>query len=265
MAAHTHTLAAIFDFDQTLAVDEVAEFDEDVEDARETVMGGLERCHEVGAHLRGLAEQGVLLGIISFNTLRTIRSVLQCLGWAHLFGDRIWGDMQVCGHNFSKGSCLQEEVLRAFAVRAEDAIFVDDSADNCRDVLRTCPGVTVVHVVRGSGMRPTEMGQVSAWVADRMHAKSSAQTNEGRRDADGAHKGYDYAKSAPGARTDGSMPTVRGQRAAAIQTRGPYEVLVEPVAFAPAAQSGHGETRTARGIGAGSAALRASSLDRLPV
>ncbi|KAJ1632861.1 hypothetical protein T492DRAFT_1143142 [Pavlovales sp. CCMP2436] len=158
-------LLAVLDFDKTLACEDVSFFDLDQDDVCAAVFGGEERFARLNAFLLGLASNGVLLAIVSFNSAGLIRRVLQAAQWVPHFGNRVFGLDEVHRYNSSKGACISHELVRPLRIAPEDVIFVDDSANNCRSVKQI--GAMVVHVNRGGGMGEPDFAAVLEWLSAR--------------------------------------------------------------------------------------------------
>ncbi|KAG8467536.1 hypothetical protein KFE25_000852 [Diacronema lutheri] len=156
---------AILDFDQTLAASEVSFFDADTSDVVEEVFGGATRYERLSAFMIDTISRGVLLAIVSFNSAGVIKQVLHAAGWTEHFGDRVYGRDEVHRYNSSKAACISHELIKPLHLTAQDVIFVDDDAHNCRAVLQL--GAKVVHVNHRGGMGEAEVAAVSVWLEQR--------------------------------------------------------------------------------------------------
>lgn len=163
------------DFDGTLAVRGVA-FTDMSKGVVDHCFGGSERVAQLTAWLEGLRADGATLAVVSRNSQRILNTCLGELGWAPLFGERVFGREDIEKHSMLHGRksvLIRKLLVEPFGLRAEDVMLVDDEDDNCDDLRKRLAGSATVFVRGRSGMVPEEMAEVSAWMRGRVQAAAS--------------------------------------------------------------------------------------------
>lgn len=166
---------AIFDFDCTLAADEVSFIER--ERMRDRAFGGEQRIAMLAEMLQEVSELGVLLAICSLNSRDTIQTALQTVGLLSYF--RVIADRSDWERNGRKKSqVISRVILPQCGGAAGSMLFVDDDPANIKDVQSCGLRMTCILVrrplqkfssARGSallpngGIRAQERDQVVGW------------------------------------------------------------------------------------------------------
>lgn len=152
---------AVFDFDSTLTVKEVGDYD--VADCIERVFGGEKRFQIIKQLFQELGVSNVTIVICSFNSHDVIQRALHESG-LDCFVCKIWGWESFFHLPESKKSLVLEPFILEF--NFSHVVFVDDSADNCRDIQNNLISTftNVVFVSEKGGMNLVHCGRVMQWL-----------------------------------------------------------------------------------------------------
>ena len=151
----------IFDFDQTLATVDVNGFGPQGVAA----MGGHERVDVLDAFLERITSLGVDLGIVSFNNRSNIVKTLNTARLLKHFQSKDCYGYDEHKGNLNKSALIYSKFLKPRGIPADGIMFVDDCADNIRD-LRTNPktqGAALHHVQTREGMETADIEAVLRW------------------------------------------------------------------------------------------------------
>ena len=172
----------VFDFDQTLAADEISMLT-DKAMLIDRGFGGAERVAMLHALLRALTgEHKATLAVCSLNSRHTIRLALSACGLADFFETSLIFDRT----DFMRAGSLKSQVIAKFIMpkvigsSPAHTLFVDDALEHIKDVQLRLRAVSTVHVprpgaatkfggARGSallplgGIREAQCEEILAW------------------------------------------------------------------------------------------------------
>ena len=161
-AARVHSTAlpnvrrvAVFDFDQTLAADEISIWGWD--NIVDRGFGGEERVAMMRAMLQQLREQGAACAIVSFNTKTTIERALSAINLLGFFRrDLIFGrdNVKWPEEGWKKSSVIGQRILAPLGLADSELFFMDDDPSNVRDVHMAFPKCHALHVPRVGDSAP---------------------------------------------------------------------------------------------------------------
>jgi hypothetical protein len=140
----------VFDFDRTLAADEVSTWIER-EHMVDRAFGGRERVAMLASMLGALADAGVALAICSVNSREVIRGALDAAGLLPLFSvDRlVVRDRADFIRNGSlKSRVIANTILGSLGASEATLLFVDDDSNHVRDVALRLPQAQTILVPR---------------------------------------------------------------------------------------------------------------------
>ena len=168
--------ALVLDFDSTISTptflkrtncwcvaDNVALFNSMSHEEIVANFGGASRIAALGALLKSLAEQGIVLHIVSIGYKAAIVPHLKAVELLQFFDvERIWGqDCQpLRGFGFVKGMLIQELIMKPNDWKSDDVLFVDDSKDHIDKAAPTCRTLLVTSKATVGGMGDYEFGEI---------------------------------------------------------------------------------------------------------
>ena len=161
----------IFDFDCTLAAKHAEREDGELEGVAlsRAVYGGLERHAELRDMLRDIKAAGAAVAVLTYNSEHTVRRCLK-----REIKDGLLRASDVVGFEsfpggtrsaMDKGQMIARKWCEGRS-RPRPVLFVDDTAQNCRDVESRVGSATVIDVA-ANGMSFTEMNKVLRWARGR--------------------------------------------------------------------------------------------------
>ena len=140
---------AIFDFDATLAADEISFIDS--ASMIDRGFGGAERVQMLAAMLAELKDQhGIALAVCSLNARDVILQALEDTGLLQLFGERplICDRSDWMRFGSLKSQVITRIILPQLGGNESSTLFVDDDPANVQDVRLRARGVTSILVPR---------------------------------------------------------------------------------------------------------------------
>jgi len=180
---------AVFDFDQTLAADEITIWGWD--NIVDRGFGGAERVSMLREMLAALHEDNVGCSVVSFNTKVTIERALSAIDLLKFFKRELifgrdiidWPAIQ-----WRKSTVIAQRIILPSSLSESDVCFADDDPNNILDVASVLPGVCAIHVPRvqqttpfvasvakpKGGMQRVHVDRVLRWAAEASASGASA-------------------------------------------------------------------------------------------
>ena len=154
-AVRKPTRVVVFDFDQTIAADEISIWGWD--NIVDRGFGGEERVAMLRAMLQQLVERSIACAICSFNTKSTIERALSATRLLGFFRrDLIFGrdNVRWPEEGWKKSSVIAQRILFPLSLHERDLFFLDDDPSNVRDVALAFPKSQALHVPRVGDAAP---------------------------------------------------------------------------------------------------------------
>ena len=149
------TRVVVFDFDQTIAADEISIWGWD--NIVDRGFGGEERVSMLRTMLQQLVERNIACAIVSFNTKSTIERALSATRLLGFFRrDLIFGrdNVRWPEEGWKKSSVIAQRILAPLGLLERDLFFLDDDPSNVRDVALAFPKSHALHVPRVGDAAP---------------------------------------------------------------------------------------------------------------
>lgn len=183
---------AVFDFDQTLAADEITIWG--WENIVDRGFGGPERVSMLKDMLESLNERHIACAIVSFNTKATIERALSAINLLIYFRrDLIFGRDNVKWPllGWKKSTVILKSVLIPLSLGEADLFFADDDPNNIRDVVTALPKANALHIPRVGtatpfvahvarplgGMQRVHVERVLSWIKGEDSASTAASAS----------------------------------------------------------------------------------------
>jgi len=156
--------AAVFDFDQTLAVRHVSVF-EDMIYVADRIFGGEARVEMLRTMFDQLRGRSIIISVVTRNARHVIRKTLGAIGLLRYVAEDLIFGFEDYDDDIPKSSVVRDRVLPALDLIQDGVLFVDDDGGNIRDMEANCPRAKCLQAPK-SGITSCECALILDWAAN---------------------------------------------------------------------------------------------------